>query len=190
MTNPTPRAGGLAMGPGTLVGARTALLLADALTPDVTVAARAALAQHGYARYTLIDRGRYDFIVDPVPALCTMLQQVASQHTQRELQIVASRALRFGPGDYALAHHDPFHDGMPIEVMADLSVLPHAPLTEAGVYYRRRGQAFFVVPVQPSAVSIVERGPAVHCNHGYVSLRCPDAEVVRLVVLLRDRSAT
>ena len=188
MTTITPPSG-LAMGPGTLVGARTALLLADALTPEVTEAARAALAQHGYARYALIDRGRYDFIVDPVPALCTMLQQLASQHTQRDLQIVAARALRFGAGDYALAHHDPFHDGMPIEVIADLSGPPSAPLTEADVYYRRRGQAFFVVPVQPGAVAIVERGPAVNHNHGYVSLRYPDAEVVRLVLLLRDRSA-
>ena len=188
MTTTAP-SGGIAMGPGTLVGARTALLLADALTPDVTAAARAALAMHGYLRYALIDRGRYDFIDDPVPALCTMLQQLAAQHTQRDLQIVEARALRFGPGDYALAHHDPFHDGMPIEVMADLSVAPRAPLSEAGVYYRRRGQAFFVVPVQPGAVSIVERGPAVHHNHGYVSLRYRDAEVVRVVLLLRDRSA-
>ncbi|MBP9086385.1 MAG: hypothetical protein KBG15_09735 [Kofleriaceae bacterium] len=178
------------IGPGTLVGARTALLLADALTPEVTTAARAALAQHGYARYGLIDRGRYDFIDDAVPALCTMLQQLAAQHTQRDLQIVSARALRFGPGDYALAHHDSFHDGMPIEVIADLSEPPGAELADACVYYRRRGQAFFVMPVQPGAVSIVERGPAVTHNHGYISLRYPDAEVVRLVLLLRDRSVS
>lgn len=100
---------------------------------------------------------------------------------------MAARALRFGPGDYTLAHHDPFHDGMPIEIIADLSP-PQPPLPEASVYYRRRGQAFFVVPVQPGAVSIVERGPAVNCNHGYVSLRYPKADIVRLVLLLRDRN--
>jgi len=54
------------------------------------------------------------------------------------------------------------------------------------VHYRRRGQVFFRVPCTPGAVSIVERGPTVTCNHTYVSkLSPPGAEVLRLVVLLR-----
>lgn len=170
-------------GPGTLVGARTALLLAEAITPAVAAAARQAIADAGWQRYAFIDRGSYEFVdAPPIPGLLTAMVALASQQTGRALQLQSARALRLRAGDYILAHHDAFHEGLPIELALDLSA---EPMADAGVYYRRRGQVFFVVPSQPGAVALVERGPAVNCSHAYVSKRWPTADVQRLVLLLR-----
>ena len=99
--------------------------------------------------------------------------------------MVESRALRLGPGDYILARHDHVYEDFPVEVMLDLSP---APVPGAEVHYRRRGQVFFQVPSQPGAMSIVERGPTVTCNHTYISKRHLDTSVVRLVLLLRGQA--
>jgi hypothetical protein len=56
----------------------------------------------------------------------------------------------------------------------------------ADVDYRRRGQAFFRAPSAPGSLSVVERGPTVTCNHTYVSKLHAAADVVRLIVLLRE----
>src|SRR5215470_16212249 len=98
--------------------------------------------------------------------------RLASRATR--CSIAAARLLRLVPGDYLLAHHHRVHEDLPIELIADLSP---APVAGAEVHYRRRGQVFFRVPCTPRAVSIVERGPTVTCNHTYVSkLSPPDAE--------------
>jgi hypothetical protein len=154
------------------IGARTAMIVQDAIE-RVPIAAR-------FTRYALLDRGSYEHADAEVPA---RLVALASEVTGRALAVTEARLLRLVPGDYLLAHHDRVHEDLPIELIADLSP---APVAGAEVHYRRRGQVFFRVPCTPGAVSIVERGPTVTCNHTYVSkLSPPGAEVLRLVVLLR-----
>jgi len=155
----------------TVIGARTAVIVPDAI--ELGIDAK-------FTRYALLDRGSYEYADADVPArLITLARDV----TGRALEVAEARLLRLVPGDYLLAHHDRVHDDLPIEVIADLSP---APVAGAEVHYRRRGQVFFRVRCTPRAVSIVERGPTVTCNHTYVSkLSPPDAEVLRLVALLR-----
>lgn len=160
-----------------LFGARTAMILEDVVDARVTL--------HGYTRYAQIDRGSYEVIERPdQPALIATLIARAERATGRSLVLAESRVLRLGPGDYLLAHHDRVYDGHPLELVADLSP---AAVPGAEVHYRRRGQVYFRVPSAPRSLAIVERGPTVSSNHTYVSKRFPDASVVRLVVLLRDR---
>lgn len=167
-----------------LFGARTALIVDDAIAPGLAADARAAFAPR-YARYGWIDRGRYDVLEAPdAPALIAALVARAERATGRVLGVDRARALRLGPGDYLLAHHDAIHAGHPLELVADLSA---AATPGAEVHYRRRGQVYFRVPSAPGSLALVERGPTVSCNHTYVSQRYPDAEVVRLMLLLRDR---
>ena len=167
-----------------LFGARTARLIPDAIGAALAAAVRDRLAGAGYTRYALLDRGRYEVRegVDE-PALGAALTQLAADATGRTLAIASARALRLGPGDYLLAHHDRVDDDQPVEVMLDLSA---ARVPGAEVHYRRRGQVYFRAPSAPGAASIVERGPAVACNHTYVSQRHVGAAIVRLVVRLRD----
>jgi hypothetical protein len=165
-------------GVGELVGARTAVIV-----PDL---ARGVAVRGGWTwgRYTLLDRGSYDFSRDvDEPDLAARAVAEASRITSRTLRVVESRALRLGAGDYLLARHDRVFEGFPIEVTIDLST---APVPGAEIHYRRRGALFFQVPSQPLAAAIVERGPTVTCNHTYVSRRYPDANGVRLVLLLRE----
>ena len=133
----------------------------------------------GFTRYALLDRGSYE--VAPGPSL-PELARVASDVTGRSLAVVESRVLRLRAGDYLLAHHDSIYADNPVEVVADLSP---SRVIGAEVHYRRRGQVFLRFPSQPGAVSVVERGPTVTCNHTYVSKLRPDALVIRLVALLR-----
>lgn len=162
---------------GELIGARTAVLVPDAVDP--------ARARGGYswARYALLDRGSYDYARDAdEPELAALAEREVERVTGRPLRVVESRALRLGAGDYILARHDRVYEDFPVEAMFDLSP---AAVPGAEVHYRRRGQVFFQVPSRPGALSIVERGPTVTCNHTYVSKRHLDASVVRLVLLLR-----
>lgn len=163
---------------GELVGARTAVIV-----PDLARGA-AVRGNWTWGRYTLLDRGSYDFASDvDEPDLAARAVAEASRITSRALRVVESRALRLGAGDYLLARHDRVYEGFPIEVTIDLST---ASVAGAEIHYRRRGALFFQVPSQPLAAAIVERGPTVTCNHTYVSKRHLDANVVRLVLLLRD----
>lgn len=123
----------------------------------------------GWQRYTLLDRGSYEF-VDVDPARCTMFASYG--------RITAARAYRLVPGDYILAHHDAVHDDLPMELVFDLSPAP----MPAEIHYRRRGAVFFRVPCEPRSLAIVERGPAVTRNHTYISKRTT-GEVIRLVML-------
>lgn len=131
-----------------------------------------------FTRYTLLDRGSYEF-TDDVVAPLDELAAVASQHAGRTLRITEARAYRLVPGDYILAHHDRMHDDFPIELVLDLS--PAA--CNADIHYRRRGAVYFRVPCEPRTLALVERGPAVTRNHCYVSKLQRDAVVVRLVML-------
>lgn len=162
---------------GDLIGARTAVLVPDAIDP-----ARAR-GHYAWARYALLDRGSYEYARDVAePELAALAEREAERVTGRPVRVVESRALRLGAGDYILARHDRVYEDFPVEVMFDLSP---AVVPGAEVHYRRRGQVFFQVPSLPGAMSIVERGPTVTCNHTYVSKRHLDASVVRLVLLLR-----
>ncbi len=135
----------------------------------------------GFARYALYDRGSYDVMHEPeVPAAVV---RAAERATGRTLAVAESRVVRLVPGDYILAHHDRLHDDNPVEVTLDLSP---APVADAEVHYRRRGQVFFRVPCAPGSLAIVERGVTVTCNHTYVSKLHGDAVVMRLIALLRD----
>ena len=159
---------------------------ATVIVPDVVAPAHAAELRArfevGYTRYALLDRGSYDVLHDPAePELLATLARIASEATGRLLGPAESRVVRLVPGDYLLAHHDRVHDDEPVEVMLDLSP---AAVPGAEVHYRRRGQAFVRFPTTPNALTIVERGPTVTCNHTYVSKRHAGA-VVRLIALLR-----
>ncbi len=166
-----------------LFGTRIAEVIPDVIGTAAAADARDRLERAGYARFALLDRGSYDVVHSPAePELLGALAALASQRTGRPLAVVDARVLRLVAGDYLLAHHDQVHVDLPIELVLDLSP---APVPGAAVHYRRRGQAFFVVPSAPGTLSIVERGPTVMCNHTYVSKRFSDACVIRLVALLR-----
>jgi hypothetical protein len=167
-----------------LFGGRTAAIVPDAVGPSLAAGARERFERAGYTRHALLDRGSYDVLADPpAPELFGALIEIAARTTGRSLVLAGARALRLRPGDYLLAHHDPIHDGHPVELVLDLSP---ASVPGAEVHYRRRGQVYFCVPCVPGSLAIVERGPTVACNHTYISLRDPAATVVRLMVLLRD----
>lgn len=160
-----------------------AVVVPAAIGADLAAEARATLEATGYARYTLVDRGSYDFVDGPqLPTLLEALVGIASAVTGRSLNASSSRALRLGPADYLLVRHDRVYDDRPVELILDLST---QAVPGAEVHVRHRGQVFFTVPSQPGALAIVERGPTVMTNHTYVSRRYPDASVVRLVVLAR-----
>jgi hypothetical protein len=162
------------------VSALDTMFGAAVIVPDAVDVAAVDLE---FARYALLDRGSYEVVhAPPLPQLHAELARIASTVTGRSLAVTASRALRLRAGDYLLAHHDVIHDDNPVEVTVDLSP---ARVAGAEVHYRRRGQVFFRFPSQPGAVSVVERGPTVTCNHTYVSKRHVDAVVVRVVALLR-----
>ncbi len=166
-----------------LFGARTALIIPDAVGGAVAAALRARLDRAGYRRYPLLDRGSYDELKDPdEPELFAALTRLATEATGRSLVVAETRALRLRAGDYLLAHHDRVHDDHPVELVLDLSP---AIVPGAAVHYRRRGQVFFTFTSAPGDLSVVERGPTVTCNHTYVSKLHGDASVVRLMVLLR-----
>ena len=167
-----------------LFGARTAAILPEVVGPSLAARARERLQRAGYTRYALLDRGSYDVLADPEdPELLGPLIEIAARTTGRALALAEARALRLGPGDYLLAHHDRLHDDHPVELVLDLSP---AAVPGAEVHYRRRGQVYFRVPCAPGSLAIVERGPTVSCNHTYVSKRHAGASVVRLMMLLRD----
>jgi hypothetical protein len=161
-----------------VVGARTAVIVPDVVEPYLV------RGHWQLARYALLDRGSYEYTHDVhEPELFAIAIREAGRATGRVLRVVEARVLRLGPGDYLLARHDRVHDGFPIEVVLDVS--PKA-VPGAEVHYRRRGAVFFRFPSQPRAMSIVERGPTVTCNHTYVSKRHLDATVLRLVLLLSE----
>lgn len=170
-----------------LFAARIAAVVPDVVGSDAARDARARFERAGFTRYALLDRGSYLVLAEPQePELLAALTTVASEITGRSLAVAASRVVRLGPGDYLLAHHDQLHDDHPVELILDLSP---ASVAGAEVHYRRRGQVYFRVPSTPGSCSIVERGPTVMCNHTYVSKLHTDADVVRLVVLLRVSGA-
>ena len=171
------------------IGARTATIVPDAVSPGALAELRARLATIGYRRYDLLDRGSYD-VIDPIDdptirAALAPLVALAARATERALELVAVRALRLVAGDYLLAHHDRVHAGYPLELVLDLSPVASA----AELHYRRRGQVMFRMPSVPGSLAMVERGPTVTSNHTYVSRRTATAEVIRLVALTSDDRA-
>ena len=167
-----------------LFAGRAAVVIPDAVDPTTAAAVRARLT---WRPYRLIDRGRYHQAerVDE-PALLAALTARATAATGRALEVTDLRALRLGPGDYLLAHHDRIDPDPRVELVLDLS---RAAVPDAEVHYRRHGQVVLRFPGGPGALAIVERDAAVTCNHTYLTRRRPDAEVVRLVVRLRDKPA-
>lgn len=169
---------------GELFTSRIAAVVPEAVGPTLAAELRARLEHTGYTRYALLDRGSYDVLASPdEPALFTALAGIAMQMTGRSLVLAEARALRLHAGDYLLAHHDRLHDDHPVELMLDLSA---ASVPGAEVHYRQLGKVYFRFASRPGAVSVVERGPTVTCNHTYVTKRHAGASVVRLVALLRD----
>jgi hypothetical protein len=167
-----------------LFTSRIATLVPEAVGPMLAAEVRARLDRAGYTRYALLDRGSYEVAIGPdEPIVIAALAGLAGRVTGRSLALVDARALRLGPGDYLLAHHDRSHNDPLVELMLDLSP---ASVPGADVHYRRYGKVVFQVPSRPGALSIVERGPETACYHGYVSKRHLGARVVRLVVRLRD----
>jgi hypothetical protein len=170
-----------------LLGARAAFVVEHAVDGVRAMHLRDAIRAHGYARYELVDRGSYDHAELPLTFdIVGEIVAIAAKRTARSLAAASARAIRLRPGDYLLAHHDRVYEEHPLEAILDLSPTPVA----AEVHYRRRGHVFFRVPSEPGALSLVERGPTVTANHTYVSQLQAQAEIVRLVVLLRDAAAT
>jgi hypothetical protein len=167
-----------------LFASRIATIVPEAVGPTLAAELRTRLDRAGYTRYALLDRGSYEVAIDPdEPVVIAALAGLAGQVTGRSLGLVDARALRLGPGDYLLAHHDRSHEDPLVELILDLSP---ASVPGAEVHYRRRGQVVFQVTSRPGALSVVERGPETACYHAYVSKRHLGASVVRLVVRLRD----
>lgn len=168
---------------GELFTSRIAVVVPEAVGPTLAAELRARLERTGYTRYALLDRGNYDVLASPdEPAVFAALTGIAMQVTGRALVLAEARVLRLRAGDYLLAHHDRVHDDHPVELMLDLSP---ASIPGAEVHYRQHGKVYFRFASRPGAVSVVERGPTVTCNHTYVSKRHTGASVVRLAVLLR-----
>lgn len=137
-----------------------------------------------YERYALVDRGSYEHAPFDDVADQTSVCALAAAELGHALRPIGARVLRLRPGDYLLARHDDVHAEIArgdsrrrFELVLDLS--PAAAAAE--IHYRRRGQVFFRVPCAPGTLAIVERTPAITCNHTYVS-KLADTEVVRLVI--------
>jgi hypothetical protein len=159
-----------------------AVIVPAAIGPELAAEARARLEHARYTRYPRIDRGSYDFIDDPpLPDILSAITGVAETVTGRALSLAHARALRLEPGDYLLTRHDRVYDDRPLELVLDLS---SAPVPNADVHWRHRGQVFFTMPSSPGALAIVERGPTILSNHLYVSKRLT-VSAVRLVLQLR-----
>ncbi len=166
-----------------LFGARAAVVVPDVIDAAFAAELRARIAETGYARFALLDRGSYELCARVEEhTLFAVLATLVARETGRVLAVTEARALRLRAGDYLLAHHDRLRDDNPVEVMLDVSA---ARVPGADVHYRRRGQVFLRVASAPGAASIVERGPSVGCNHAYVSRLRADAEIVRIVALLQ-----
>jgi hypothetical protein len=165
--------------------ARAAWVVPDVIDAEAAARLRAGFDAAGYQRYRLIDRGSYDYLeaVD-APAILDTLAALAARVSDRSLVVVGARVLRLHAGDYLLAHHDRIDSAPRVEVVLDASAVA---IPGAEVHYRNRGAVFHRWSSQPGAAGIVERGPALACNHTYVSRRWPDAAIVRLVVSLADR---
>lgn len=146
---------------------------------------RAEVARAPRERETRIDRASHEVLSFGPAELASALEARAREVTGRRLRLASLRALRFGPGDYALTRADVVAEGTPppVEVIVDLS---GAEVPGAEVHYRHRGRVFFVVPTMPGAMAFVERGPTVLANHTYVSRLHPEADVVRVVASLRE----
>lgn len=167
-----------------LFASRIATIVPEAVGPTLAAEVRTRLDRAGYTRYALLDRGSYEIAIGPdEPIVVAALAGLAGQLTGRSLAAVDARALRLGPGDYLLAHHDRSHEDPLVELMLDLSP---ASVPGADVHYRRHGKVVFQMASRPGALSVVERGPETDCYHAYVSKRQLGAHVVRLVVRLRD----
>ena len=157
-----------------------ALALPDVVPLPAITAMRDRLVRRGYTRYALLDRGSYDIVPDVAePVLFETLGSLARETLGFTLTVTAARAIRLGPGDYLLAHHDRPHADRSFELVLELSP---RPVAGAELHYRRRGQVYFRFPCVPGSLAIVERTPAVTSNHTYVSKRDATTSVVRLVV--------
>jgi hypothetical protein len=169
-----------------LFAARTALVVPEAIGSGPAAEIRARFERAGYARYALLDRGSYEELRNPhEPELFAALAGVATRVTGRTLQVAGARALRLSAGDYLLTHHDRVDEERAVELMLDLSV---ASVAGAEVHYRDRGRVVFRFASAPGALSVIDRGPTVQCNHTYVSKLRGSASVVRLVLVLRGSS--
>ncbi len=177
-------------------GARAAIVVPDVIGAAGAADVRARLERGGFRRYALVDRGSYAWTDDvDEPALVAELATIAGEVTGVAPDVAPDVgsvvAIRLGPGDYVLAHHDPCARARAgaadrlVELVLDVSATATAG---AEVHYRRHGQLFHRVPSQPGALSVVERDAGITSHHTYVTKRNTTAGVTRLVVRLRLRS--
>jgi hypothetical protein len=170
-----------------ILGERTASVVEELISASDAAAVRSELQRNEYQTYRLLDRGCFDYqdldTNGSCGPICTKLAAYVSSNSNRQLRIVTARAIRLRAGHYTLANLDAYHDDLPLQLTVDCS--EHA-VTNAHLFYRRRGGVFFFLPSQPRSAAIVERGPSVNCHHSYISKRFPNAEIIRLVLLLRD----
>lgn len=151
---------------------------------DETAAAgvRAGMAAAGYVRYGLVDRGSYETCARiEAREVIEQVRRVAEQATDRRLRVEDVRGLRLRAGDYLLAHHDGAFEGVEGVIDVSARVVPGAE-----VHWRRNGKVFLRMPGVVGTAAIVERGLAVQAHHTYVSRRYEDAEIVRIVVRMRE----
>ena len=136
---------------------------------------RVEVAHGPFRRFAQRDAACYDVAdLAEVPHVAR-----AAELLGRPLRVESARVVRLHPGDYALARHDAFAEG--VDLVVDLS--PHA-VAGAELVWLRRGAPFFRMAALPGTAALVERGPTVVCYHGYVSKRS-EHPVIRLVARLR-----
>jgi hypothetical protein len=157
-------------------------VVASAIGPDVAERLRASLT--GFQRFALYDRGSYDVAPVTDPDLLDRICGLGARRIGKPLTAISARAIRLRAGDYLLAHHDHAPAGRPLELVLDLSPAP----VRQELQYRRLGQVFLRVPCSPCSLAVVERTPAISCNHTYVSKLALGAEVIRLIVLASSPS--
>jgi hypothetical protein len=168
------------------VGGLSTELAQHTVTASTAERLRHRFAEIGYQRYSLFDRGSYEYATTKTIAEIDSLIAEICQLTHRNLKITNVRALRFGPGDYLLSHHDQYDIGLPLELTIDISATTTNAPIDAPVIYRRNGQPFFMMPCVALSAALVERGPMVNCSHGYVRKLHVNAEIVRLTMKLQD----
>jgi hypothetical protein len=156
------------------LAARSAVIVQGVIDGAAAAALRDRLR---HVRYALVDRGSYESAdATAERELLATLRELAAATTGRTLLLATARAIRLGPGDYVLAHHDPIVE-RGVTVVLDASA---APLATGELHVRQGGRVLFRMPVVPGSAAIVPRTPSVTCTHGYVTRRAPGS-IVRVV---------
>lgn len=154
-----------------------------AVSPALAARVRAGLAGSRFEPFELAPRGRYERCADPPDAeLAATLADVASFLAGAPLAVLGATWIRARHRSYALLRDDDPPPDAAAELVLDVS---ERATGEGQILYTHRGQAYFVAPQAPGALSLVARGPTVRRYMRYVTHRAGDAVLLRLVLQLK-----